>query len=245
MSRYKIEIEYDGGSFYGWQEQEELPTIQSSIQKAIQQFCGEVVVVHGAGRTDAGVHALKQVAHFDIDKVTTAKDVQSALNHFLQYSKIAILSAEEVENTFHARFSAKNRSYIYKIINRRQHLTHDKGFAWHVVEQLNIEAMNCGAKHLIGRHDFESFRSAQCQARSSLKSIDSLRVERHNNRVELFITARSFLHNQVRIIVGTLYKIGRGSWEPDKILEILALKSRSAAGRTAPAHGLYLSDVTY
>jgi tRNA pseudouridine38-40 synthase len=245
MARFKVVVEYDGNGYYGWQEQEELPTIQGVIQDAIAKFCGEKVNVHGAGRTDAGVHAIAQVAHFDLEKETNPGEVISALNHFLQYSKVAILSAQEVDDSFHARFSAKDRSYIYTIINRRGHLTYSKGYAWHVVEELDVNLMNEGAKYLIGHHDFESFRAANCQAKSGRRSIDKLQVSRNGEKIEVSITAKSFLHNQVRIIVGTLRKVGNGSWLPNKVEEIISGRDRRMAGQTAPACGLYLSNVSY
>ncbi len=245
MKRFKIVIEYDGSGYYGWQEQEELPTIQRAIQDAIFQFCGEKVVVHGAGRTDAGVHALAQVAHFEIVRMTNPNEIISALNHFLQYSRIAILNCEEVNDNFHARFSAKYRSYIYIIINRKAHLTQEKGYAWHVVEELDVDLMNEAAQHLIGHNNLESFRAANCQAKSAHRSIDKLEVIRHGSKVEACISAKSFLHNQVRIIIGTLRKLGNGSWNVNKIPEIIKAKKRAAAGPTAPACGLYLSDIGY
>lgn len=245
MKRFKVIIEYDGNGYYGWQEQEELPTIQGVIQNAIFQFCGESVVVHGAGRTDAGVHALAQVAHFEIMRDTNPSEVMNALNHFLQFSGVAILNCEEVDNTFHARFSAQSRSYIYTIINRKTHLTHAKNYAWHVIDELDVTLMNAGAQYLIGNHDLQSFRAANCQARSARRSIDKLEVTRNNCKIEVSISAKSFLHNQVRIIVGTLRKIGNSSWSIDKIPEIIKSKNRSAAGPTAPACGLYLSDIKY
>ncbi len=245
MRRLKITIEYDGNGYYGWQEQEDLPTIQGTIQEAIFQFCGEKVVVHGAGRTDAGVHALAQVAHFEVVRDTNPNEILSALNHFLRNSRIAILNCEDVDDTFHARFSAKSRSYVYTIMNRRMHLTREKNYAWHVVDELDIMLMNRGAQYLIGSHDLESFRAANCQARSARRSIDKLEVVRNGSKIEVFISAKSFLHNQVRIIVGTLRKVGNGSWNVNKIPEIIKSKHRSAAGQTAPASGLYLSTIEY
>jgi tRNA pseudouridine38-40 synthase len=245
MERYKIVIEYDGNGYYGWQEQEDLPTIQGVIQDAIFQFCGEKVILTGAGRTDAGVHALAQVAHFQILRETNANEVMGAINHFLQHTKIAIISCELVDNNFHARFSAKSRSYIYTIINRKTHLTHNKGYAWQVIDELDADLMHTGGQYLLGSHNLESFRAANCQAHSARRSIDKLQVIRHGNRVDVTITAKSFLHNQVRIIVGTLRKIGNGSWPPSKIAEIISARSRQAAGPTAPSSGLYLSGVEY
>jgi tRNA pseudouridine38-40 synthase len=245
MQRYKIKFEYDGSDFHGWQEQKGLVSVQETIQTAIENFSGEVVTVHGAGRTDAGVHALGQVAHFDLNNHKPSNEVCSALNHFLKNKKIAILEAVEVGQDFHARFSAKSRSYIYIIINRKAHLTTQQGLAWHIPEKLDENLMHAAAQHLTGLHDLASFRSSQCQAKSSVKSIDVIEVERYDERIEIFIKARSFLHNQVRIIVGTLRKIGNASWHPNKIQQILAARNRSAAGQTAPPYGLYLSGVEY
>jgi len=245
MGHYKIVIEYDGNGYYGWQEQEELPTIQGAIQDAIFQFCGERVIVHGAGRTDAGVHALAQVAHFHLIRDSSPDEVLSALNHFLQHTKITILSSELVDSDFHARFSAKYRSYIYTIINRKAHLTHDKGYAWHVIDYLDTSLMQAGAEYLIGNHNLESFRASSCQAHSARRSIEKLQVTRDGSEVKISITAKSFLHNQVRIIVGTLRKIGNGSWSSTKIPEIISARRREAAGPTAPSCGLYLSAVDY
>ena len=245
MQRYKIKVEYDGNGFHGWQEQKGLVSVQGAIQEAIEMFSGEVVTVHGAGRTDAGVHALGQVAHFDLNKPKPSNEVCSALNHFLKNKKIAILEAVEVGQEFHARFSAKSRSYIYKIINRRPHLTTHEGFAWHIPEKLDENLMHAAAQHLIGLHDLKSFRSSHCQAKSSVKSIDVIKVERYGEGIEIFIRARSFLHNQVRIIVGTLRRVGNTSWHPNKIQQILAARNRAAAGQTAPPFGLYLYEVGY
>lgn len=243
--KYKITIEYNGWGFVGWQEQEGLRTIQSTIQQAIFSFSGETVVVHAAGRTDAGVHATGQVAHFELQKQTSPDEICGALNHFLRTEGIAVLSAEQVPHEFHARFCAKSRSYFYRIKNRRAHLTLDYRLAWMVPEKLDIDLMNEGAKYLIGKHNFESFRSTQCQANSPLRSIKSIVASRDGDDIRIDISAQSFLHNQVRIIVGTLRKIGNGCWKPSRVAEILETKNRSAAGETAPPYGLYLSKVEY
>ncbi len=245
MQRYKITIEYDGSDFHGWQEQKGLRSVQQTIQEAIFKFSGESVVLYGAGRTDAGVHAIGQVGHFDLQTYKDPNEVSRALNHFLKNEKIAILKTEEVTEDFHARFSAVSRSYIYKIINRRAHPTTQKELAWHVMEPLDVTLMNEAAQYLIGFHDLTSFRSAQCQSTSALKSIASIAVERHGENIEVFITARSFLHNQVRIIVGTLRKVGNGFLHPSKIHEIIEARDRSAAGQTAPPYGLYLRNCLY
>lgn len=245
MIRYKITIEYNGSEFHGWQKQSGKKSVQETIQNAIKQFSNEIVTVYGAGRTDAGVHALGQVAHFDLKKSMKSSALQSALNHFLKQENVSILQAEEVNMDFHARFSAKQRSYFYDIINRKAQLTIKNGFAWHVPEQLNIDLMNRATQYLIGHHDFESFRSTECQAKSAEKSIDNIRIIRNNDTIRIYISARSFLHNQVRIIVGTLRRIGNGFWSPEKINEILLARTRIAAGQTAPPYGLFLYDVQY
>lgn len=245
MQRYKLTIEYCGTHFHGWQQQNGLRSVQTSIQQAVFQFCGEHTFVYGAGRTDAGVHATGQVAHFDIQKNTTEKSVCSALNHFLKNTGIAILSAESVPQTFHARFSAKSRSYIYSILNRATHTPLYAEFTWHIPEKLDVNLMNQAAQLLVGFHDFESFRSTQCQAKSAKKSIDFIYITKNDDVIKIDITAKSFLHNQVRIIVGTLRKIGNKSWPVNTIQDILIMKNRCRAGQTAPAGGLCLYKVEY
>ena len=245
MTRYKLTVEYNGTAFHGWQEQNGLKSIQSTIQNAIMQFSGEKIIIYGAGRTDAGVHAIGQIAHFDLIKSMTAKSLLSALNHFLQHDMISITTLEEVDDNFHARFSAKSRSYIYKIFNRNAPLTIDKNYAWHIKENLDIQLMQEASDCLIGTHDFASFRSSRCQAQTSIKSINTIRFSHLDSRIEMFINAKSFLHNQVRIIIGTLRKIGNHTWHPSKVQEVLKAKNRCTAGQTAPPHGLYLHSVEY
>jgi tRNA pseudouridine38-40 synthase len=243
--RYKITIEYCGISLSGWQEQDNLKTVQGLIQAAIFQFTGETVNLFGAGRTDAGVHSLGQVAHFTLEKVKSVDEIFSAINHFVRNDGIAILDCKMVDESFHARFSAKKRSYLYKIINRKAPLTIDKTLAWQVIEKLNLESMREAARFLIGQHDFESFRSSHCQAKDSNKTLDAITITKIHDKIELFFTAQSFLHNQVRIMVGTLRKVGNGTWPPEKIKEIFIAKQRSAAGPTAPPYGLYFLGPHY
>ncbi len=248
ISRYKIKLEYDGSGFAGWQRQSGAISVQETIQHAIEKFTNENVKVYGAGRTDAGVHALGQIAHFDLLQVFTPNKVMDALNHFLRQSNITVLGVEIVDETFHARFSAKSRSYIYRIINRRAHLVLEKNKAWHITTSLNVEAMHTAAQYLVGNHDFSSFRSTYCQSASAKKTIDIITVRRSDNisdLIEVYVSAKSFLHNQVRIIVGTLYKIGVGKWDVYAMQEILAARSRAAAGQTAPPYGLYLYEIKY
>jgi tRNA pseudouridine38-40 synthase len=246
--RYKIKLEYDGSNFAGWQQQKRAISIQEKIQDAIYKFSREKVQVYGAGRTDAGVHALGQVAHFDMSKYYASNKIIDAMNHFLKGDTIVVLEIELVNDSFHARFSAKSRSYIYRIINRRAALTIERNRAWHVIKNLDVEVMHVAAQQLVGNHDYSSFRSTCCQSLSSQKTIDIITVRKSpyiKDLIEINISARSFLHNQVRIIVGTLYKIGTGSWKIDKINKILAAKNRSAAGQTAPPYGLYLYEIRY
>jgi tRNA pseudouridine38-40 synthase len=245
VTRYRITLEYDGGGFVGWQRQENGPSIQAALEDAIDGFCGERVTVHGAGRTDAGVHALGQVAHFDLDKDTDARTVREALNAHLRPAPIAVLDAAEADPAFHARFDAVERRYLYRIVNRRAPPTLDRGRAWHVAVPLDAEAMHDAAQVLVGKHDFTSFRAAECQAKSPVKTLDEIAVTRAGEEVQLTARARSFLHHQVRNVTGTLRLVGEGKWGRGDIEAALAARDRSAAGPTAPAEGLYLVGVRY
>jgi tRNA pseudouridine38-40 synthase len=246
VPRYKLVIEYDGGPFVGWQRQDNGPSVQQALEDAIERFCQERVTVHGAGRTDAGVHALGQVAHVDLAKEAEADTVRDALNFHLKPQPIAVLSAVVAPPEFHARFSARERAYLYRIINRRAPLALDKGRAWHVpAPVLDAEAMNAAAQHLIGHHDFSSFRAAECQAESPVKTLDAVSVRRSGENVTIAVRARSFLHNQVRIITGTLKLVGEGKWTAADVAKALAAKDRASAGPTAPAEGLFLTRVEY
>lgn len=250
MPRYKLLIEYDGTGFAGWQRQNNGGSVQASLERAIFGFCGEQVSVTGAGRTDAGVHALGQVAHFDIDRVASPATVRSALNDHLRRiadgpRRIIVLEAEQVSREFHARFSATGRRYLYRILNRAAAPALDRDRVWHLLPPLDVAAMNEGALRLIGRHDFTTFRSVQCQSKNPEKTLDILRATRQGDEVRVEAAARSFLHNQVRAMVGTLAQVGEGKWRPDDITTALAARDRAACGVTAPACGLYLAEVRY
>ena len=245
MPKYKITIEYDGSNFVGWQRQENGNSVQESIEKSIKLLTSEKVIVYGAGRTDSGVHAKGQVAHFEISKRISNYKIRDGLNQYLRPKSIAILSSEEVSNDFHARFSAKMRTYQYKIINRRSPLTIDKNFAWVIFKKLKIADMKIASLNFLGKHDFNSFRSINCQSSSSIKTIENFEVKEVKDNILIDVSAKSFLHSQVRIMVGTLVEVGKGKLNPDAILKIIKSNDRSKAGPTAPAHGLYLMKVQY
>jgi tRNA pseudouridine38-40 synthase len=245
VPRYKIIVEYDGGPFVGWQRQDSGPSVQAALEDAITAFTGERVVVHGAGRTDAGVHALGQVAHFDLAGEKRLEEVRGALTFHLKPQPVVVVSAELAPNGFHARFSATRRRYRYRILNRRTPAALERGHVWHVPVPLDTAAMQDAASVLIGKHDFNSFRSVACQAKSSIKTLDALTVRRSGEEVVIEVAARSFLHNQVRILVGTLQLVGRGQWSRRDVAEALAAKDRTRAGPTAPPHGLCLVEVRY
>jgi tRNA pseudouridine38-40 synthase len=245
VTRWKIVIEHDGRPFVGWQRQENGPSVQAAIEDAIQGFSGEQVTLHGAGRTDSGVHALGQVAHFDLAKETDGETVRDALNYHLKPQPIAVLRANAADAGFHARFSATRRHYLYRILNRRAPPTLEAGRVWHVVAALDAEAMHSAAQSLIGRQDFTSFRAAACQADSPVKTLDFLSVSRAGDEIHINAHARSFLHHQVRNMAGTLKLVGEGKWSRDDVAAALAARDRSRAGPTAPAGGLYLTRVDY
>ncbi len=245
MTRYKLVLEYDGGPFVGWQRQDNGPSVQAALEDAVAAFCGERVTAHGAGRTDAGVHALGQVAHVDIAKPTDAGTVRDALNYHLKPAPVAVLDAEAVSDAFHARFSATGRRYLYRIVNRRAPLALERGRAWFVPTRLDAAAMNDAAQILVGQHDFTSFRAAECQAKSPVKTLDRLDVAREGDLLRIEAAARSFLHHQVRNMAGTLRLVGEGKWHANDLAAALARRDRSAAGATAPAEGLYLVAVDY
>jgi tRNA pseudouridine38-40 synthase len=245
MARYKILLEYDGRGFVGWQRQDNGFSVQQAVEEAIERFSGQSVKVFGAGRTDSGVHALGQVAHFDLDKEQTPDTVRKALNFHLKPAAVAVLEAATVDDDFDARLSAKSRSYVYRITNRRSPLTLERGFSWWVPVPLDADAMDDAAKGLIGKHDFTTFRATHCQATSPVKTLDSLEVSRKGAVIEFDVRARSFLHHQVRNFVGTLKLVGEGKWTAADVTQALAQKKRAAAGPTAPAEGLYLVEVIY
>lgn len=245
MPRFKLTIEYDGTSFVGWQRQHGLPSVQGVLEECFANLLGEYTPVWGSGRTDAGVHATGQVAHVDMDKAYTPFAVQGAMNKRLRYIPITILAVEEVSSDFHARFSAISRSYEYKILNQRASPALERNRAWWVMRSLSVEAMREAATHLLGHHDFSSFRNSRCQASSPFKTLDELSIERKGDLILVKTRARSFLHNQVRNMIGTLKKVGEESWTPSKAKEILETRDRRAAGPTAPACGLYLTEVRF
>jgi tRNA pseudouridine38-40 synthase len=245
MPRYKLILEYDGGAFRGWQRQSEGISVQQAVENAIRGFCGETVPVTAAGRTDAGVHAMGQVAHLDLRREVVPETLRNALNHHLRPHPVVVLEAASVADDFHARFSAKARHYLYRIVNRRAPLILEERRAWQVGAPLDAEMMHEAAQRLVGRHDFSSFRSALCQARSAIKTLDRLAVRRVGDRLEIAACARSFLHHQVRNMVGTLKLIGEGRTRVEHMEEVLAARERAAAGPTAPARGLYLARVDY
>ena len=245
MARYKLTIEYDGGPFVGWQRQDNGPSVQAAIEAAVEAFCGRFVTVYGAGRTDAGVHARGQVAHLDLPREEAAETVRDAINFHLKPRPVSILLAERVAEGFDARGDARERRYLYRIVNRRAPLALHRGRAWLVTAPLDEEAMAAAAGLLLGRHDFTSFRSVHCQADSPVKTLDALDVTREGEELCIAARARSFLHNQVRILAGTLKIVGEGKWAPADVRAVLEARDRSAAGPTAPPEGLYLMAVGY
>jgi tRNA pseudouridine38-40 synthase len=244
MTRYKLTIEYDGTTLIGWQENRQGDSVQSILQAAIFQFCGERVVVVAAGRTDAGVHARGMACHFDIGADHYSPDtIAKAINFHLTNSPVAVLNCEQMTDDFHARFSAKKRNYEYVILNRAAPAVLDKNRVWWMPRKLDVGRMKQAAEKLVGSHDFTSFRASECQSKSPVKTIDEIRVTRYASRVTIRVGAKSFLHHQVRNIVGTLVEIGLG--RDLDIDEILAAKNRRAAGPTAPASGLYFVSAEY
>jgi tRNA pseudouridine38-40 synthase len=245
MPRYKLTLEYDGTPFVGWQLQENGPSVQGCLAAAIKALSGEEVVPRGAGRTDAGVHALGQVAHFDLAKDWACDKVRDALNAQLRPDPVTVLACEKATEDFDARFSAAARHYLYRIVNRRSPLALDHDRAWGVFRPLDADAMHQAAQVLIGNHDFSTFRSAECQAASPVKTLDRLVVSRDGEEIRIEASARSFLHNQVRSMVGSLKLVGEGKWEAADLERALAARDRSACGPVAPPYGLYLVKVDY
>jgi tRNA pseudouridine38-40 synthase len=245
MARFRITVEYDGTPFVGWQRQANGPSVQGALEAAIKAFSGETVTVTGAGRTDAGVHALGQVAHFDLVKDFPADTVCDALNHFLRPLPAAVPEAALAAPDFHARFSAKARHYLYRILCRRAPPALEAGRVWHVTHALDAAAMHEAAQTLVGRHDFTTFRAAECQAKSPVRTLDALDVVRQGEEIEIRASARSFLHRQVRSMAGTLKLVGEGKWRPSDVEGALAARERAACGPVAPPEGLYLVRVDY
>jgi len=247
MPRYRLDIEYDGTGFCGWQRQAGQPSVQEAIETAIAGFCGEDVRIRGAGRTDTGVHATGQAAHADLAGDWPDETVRNAVNAHLAMARarVAVLSARRVPDDFDARFSATARHYVYRILNRRAPPALERDRVWHVGAALDADAMRHAAGALIGRHDFTTFRSVQCQANSPLRTLDRLDVERRGDVIEIAASARSFLHNQVRSMVGTLKRVGEGAWSKADVEAALAARDRAACGPVAPPQGLFLTRVDY
>jgi len=245
MPRYKLIVEYHGAPFSGWQIQDNGPSVQGALENAVKAICGEEIRVHGAGRTDAGVHALGQVAHCDIAKPFAPGRLRDGLNAHLRPLPIGVLSAEIVPDNFEARFSAKKRHYLYRIANRRANLALDVGRAWRLPRPLDTDAMHLAAQRLVGKHDFTTFRDSECQAKSPEKTLDQLDVARDGDAVNILTSARSFLHSQVRSMVGSLVWVGEGRWDADDLSAALAARNRAACGPVAPLQGLYLVRVDY
>jgi tRNA pseudouridine38-40 synthase len=245
MPRYKLTIEYDGTPFVGWQVQDNGVSVQGVLADAVSAFAGERAAISGAGRTDAGVHALGQVAHVDLAKDWPPDTVRDALNAHLRPHPVAVLLAERVADDFDARFSAIRRHYRYRIVNRRADLALEALRAWRMPRPLDAGAMHDAAQRLVGRHDFTTFRSTECQAKSPVKTLDRLDVTRDGDEIDVVAVARSFLHNQVRSMVGSLVHVGEGKWSIDEFAAALAARDRTACGQVAPPQGLYLVRVEY
>ncbi len=247
MPRFRLDIEYDGSPYAGWQRQADRPTVQEAIERAIEKFCGDRATLHGAGRTDAGVHATAQAAHVDLAKAWPQDTVRDAVNAHLQQAgeRVAILKASLVGDDFEARFSALGRHYLYRIANRRAPPALARGQVWWVPKRLDAETMHEAARALLGRHDFTTFRSAQCQANSPLRTLDRLDVARVGDAIEIRASARSFLHNQVRSMVGSLKRAGERAWTAADLKAALDARDRAACGQVAPPDGLFLVGVDY
>jgi tRNA pseudouridine38-40 synthase len=245
MPRYKLTIEYDGSGLVGWQRQANGLSVQEILEIAAERFCGRKLIVHGAGRTDAGVHALAQAAHIDLPKEWPTDVIRNALNQHVKPHAVSIITVEPVADHFDARRSARGRAYRYRILNRRAPAAVERGRVWHVGVPLDVEGMQQGAALLLGKHDFTSFRDSECQANSPVKTLDKLAVTRQGDEVQIEARARSFLHHQVRNMVGTLKLVGAGKWRAQRVGEALEARDRRAGGPTAPPEGLYLVEVVY
>ena len=245
MPRYRMTIEYDGGPYVGFQAQANGPSVQAALEAAILAFCGQTLRVHAAGRTDTGVHATGQVIHVDLEKAWPAETVMNALNAHLRPAPVVVLDAEAVEDDWHARFSATGRAYRYRILNRAAPPALEQGRVWHVKKPLDAAAMHAAAQALVGQHDFTTFRDVACQAKSPVKTLDLVAVTRSGEEVALDFAARSFLHRQVRSMVGSIAEVGLGRWTADDLKAALEAKDRKACGPVAPACGLTLMSVSY
>ena len=249
MPRYALKVEYHGGPFAGWQRQADQPSVQGAIEAALAKLEPREHSIAAAGRTDAGVHALAQVAHCDLEKDWTPFRLSEALNYHLKPNPVAIVDCAQVDDDWHARFSALERRYFFRLLMRRAPATHDKGLVWQVPQPLDAQAMREGAAHLVGHHDFTTFRSTICQAKSPVKTLDALEISEGEGRsgpeIHFHLRARSFLHNQVRSFVGTLERVGAGAWAPEDVKAALEARNRAACGPVCPPHGLYLAGVGY
>ena len=249
MQRYKIQLEYIGTNLVGWQKQKNGLSVQEILENSLFKLTSEKRNIQGSGRTDAGVHALKQVAHFDLKKEIKTDEIRDGLNFHIKKlfknAKVSVLKCNKVKKDFNARFDAKERTYVYKILDRRSPPAIENKKVWHLKKKINEKLMIKSSKILLGKHDFSSFRSSECQARSPIKTINSIKILRRKGLIEIWIKAPSFLHNQVRIITGTLVLIGKEKWDKKKLLSVLKSKKRGSAGQTAPAHGLFLYSIKY
>ena len=245
MTRWRLTIEFDGGPFMGWQRQDHGPSVQQTLEEALERMTGERAAFTAAGRTDAGVHALAMPAHVDVARSLTAHRLREGLNALVRPQPISVLDVEEVADDWHARFSCTGRRYLYRILNRRAPAALDRGRVWHIAVPLDVEAMQEGAALLVGRHDFTTFRSVHCQSDSPVKTLDRLDVRRVGGEIHIEAAARSFLHHQVRSMVGCLALVGRGQWPPGDIGKALEAKDRAALGLNAPPHGLYFAGASY
>jgi tRNA pseudouridine38-40 synthase len=245
MTRWKLTLEYDGSGFCGWQRQDGQPSVQQAVEEAITSFCKEEVRLHVAGRTDAGVHAFAQVAHADIAKPTQPHIVRDALNFYLKTKPVVIVKAEAMGDDFHARFSATGRAYLYRVIHRRAPPVLDAGRAYHIGRALDVEVMRECASLLVGTHDFSTFRAADCQSKSAIKTLSEARIEAVGEEIHFHFAARSFLYHQVRNMVGSVLMTGTGQWSPQDFVKAFATRDRTVGGPTAPAHALYFVRADY
>jgi tRNA pseudouridine38-40 synthase len=245
MTRWRLTVEFDGGPFMGWQRQDHGPSVQEALEQALFRMTGELATLHAAGRTDAGVHALAMTAHVDVVKTLTEHRLREGLNALVRPAPVSVTGVEPVADDWHARFSCIGRRYLYRILNRRAPPALLHGKVWHLPVALNVEAMAEGAKHLVGNHDFTTFRSVHCQSRSPVKTLDSLTVEQVGEEIHIRAAARSFLHHQVRSMVGCLALVGRGRWSPEDVKAALEAKDRKALGLNAPPEGLYFVEAVY
>ncbi|MFC4668269.1 tRNA pseudouridine(38-40) synthase TruA [Seohaeicola nanhaiensis] len=249
MPRYALKVEYHGAPFAGWQRQADQPSVQGAVEAALARLEPRAHTIAAAGRTDAGVHGLAQVAHCDLAQDWTPFRLSEALNHHLKPLPVAIVDCARVPDDWHARFSAVERRYLFRLLMRRAPATHEAGLVWQVKNPLDVDAMRAGAAHLVGRHDFTTFRSSICQADSPVKTLDALEIAAVDGRsgpeVQFHLRARSFLHNQVRSFVGTLERVGAGAWAPERVRTALEARDRAACGPVCPPHGLYLAGVGY